>query len=252
MKQHMGTSISSWFKGVNHWSFGIAFLGILFSVSPSLMEPGVGLSAVGVAFFAAHRGRYPAWCVLCLLPCLGAIVALIALATLKPFDRTETEPLSFMRKLIRHPLLFAIPLLVGSIFVWKYQNPSSTEYQIRAYNHQARADARDLLDMVKNYMTSYQQYPSSFHPREGRVELFSPPRRKKVPDISMKKKLRKNVWIALKTSVDGKRFSLAAKHVNGNKIFLSSNKDNHIHEAAEKKPIGYVLSMDDVPEPLKR
>ncbi len=55
MKQGKGTSVLSWFKGVNHWSFGIALFGFLLSVSPSAMEPGIGLSAVGVAYFAAHR-----------------------------------------------------------------------------------------------------------------------------------------------------------------------------------------------------
>ncbi len=248
MKQLIG-AISSRFKSINHWSFGVALLGILLSVSPSAMEPGIGLSAVGVAFFAAHRVRYPAWCVLCLLPCLGAIIALILLATLRPLERTVTEPLPFMQRLIGYPWIFAIPFLIGSIFVWKHQNPSITEYQVRAHNNQAKADANGLVDMVKNYKTSYQQYPSSFHPREGRVEIPSPPS-KNVSDISQKKKLRKSVWVALKTSVDGKNFSLAAKHVKGNKIFLSSNKDFDIHEAAERKPVGYVLSMDDVPEPL--
>ncbi len=135
-------------------------------------------------------------CVICLLPCLGAIVTLIVLATLKPLDRTSPEPISVMQQLIRHPLIFAIPLLVASIFVWKYQNPSSGGYRIRAYNSEAETDARDLVDMVKDYETSYEQYPSSFHPREGRVELFPPPGMD-VSDISMKKKLRKSVWVAL-------------------------------------------------------
>ena len=63
-------------------------------ISPGLQELGLGVSAVGVAFYAASKGRTPAWSVFSFIPFLGTLFILVMLAILPPKDQAATGILS--------------------------------------------------------------------------------------------------------------------------------------------------------------
>jgi len=112
-------AFSSKLKAANHWSVGVALLGMFLYVSPSLTFLGVGISAIGVAFYAASRGRVPAYSMFSLLPVFGTLAALIVLTLLAPKDRNEVEALSRAQRLIRFPAIWAAALLMVSVIVWQ-------------------------------------------------------------------------------------------------------------------------------------
>ncbi len=124
---------------LNHWSAGIAFLGIVFSLAPAATEIGAGISAIGVVYYAAKRRRHPAWGLLSALPVLGALSALILLTVLPPLP--EADRLAPERWLFS-PLLWAAVFFLFSLIAWVNFNPSAVGYKSRTHK-QSRVDRSD-------------------------------------------------------------------------------------------------------------
>jgi hypothetical protein len=124
-------------NGLNHWSVGIALLGIILSLAPAATEIGVGISAIGVAYYAASKGRLPAWCILSALPILGALSSLIILTMLSPHHHLRSRK-PFM-KIVLSPLLWLVLLLLLSILAWWAFNPSAAAYKTKTYRQKAAA-----------------------------------------------------------------------------------------------------------------
>ena len=148
-------------------SVGVAVLGIIVFCSPSLTELGLGISAIGVAFYAASKGRHPAWGVFPLLPVLGTLVVLVVLNVLRPKDRATADALSRGRRLLRHPLVWAIPFLLVAVVAWQTCNPSATSYRNRAYNAAAEADLRNAATAQEAYYVDNQTYADSIEKLVG-------------------------------------------------------------------------------------
>jgi hypothetical protein len=128
-------------RALNHWSVGVAFLGIIFSLAPAATEIGAGISAVGVVCYAAKKRRYPAWGLLSALPVLGALSALILLTVLPPRPSPE-EHRPFPAGWLFSPLLWATVFFLFSVLAWVNFNPSAVNYKPRAYK-QNRVDRSD-------------------------------------------------------------------------------------------------------------
>jgi len=154
-------SLSTKLKDANHWSVGIALLGMFLYVSPSLTFLGVGISAIGVAFYAASRGRVPVYSVFTLLPVFGTLAALIVLTLLSPKDRNEVEALSRAQRLIRVPALWAVVLVMMSVLIWLSQNPPVTRYQVRSYNLTASYDLKNAVSAQESYYKDNKTYANA-------------------------------------------------------------------------------------------
>jgi len=118
-------------RALNHWSAGIAFLGMVLSLAPAAMEIGAGISAVGIACYAASRRRHPAWGFACLLPILGALAALIVLTVLAP-GLSQAGTRSWAARAWFSPLLWAALFFFLSVTVWMNWNPSAVMYKSKA------------------------------------------------------------------------------------------------------------------------
>lgn len=122
-------SITDIARALNHWGAGIAFLGILFSLAPAAAEIGCGISAVGTAYYAAHKRRHPAWGALCVLPFLGALSALTLLAILPPPPETDGP---VPARWLRSPHLWAAVLFLLFLAAWMNFNPSAAFHKSKA------------------------------------------------------------------------------------------------------------------------
>jgi hypothetical protein len=128
-------------RALDHWSVGIAFLGIIFSLAPAATEIGAGISAVGIVYYAAKRRRHPAWGLLSALPILGALSALILLTVLPPRPSPE-ESRPVPARWLFSPLLRAAVFFLFSVLVWVNFNPSAMGCKSRAYK-KSRVDRSD-------------------------------------------------------------------------------------------------------------
>ena len=115
-------------KGLNHWSVGMALLGMAFSLAPSALEIGVGLSAIGILFYAVRKRHYPFWCLLSSVPVLGTLMALIAL-TILPCRVAVDGPPSCPVRFFFSPLLWTVVILLLSILAWMTLNPAAVFYR---------------------------------------------------------------------------------------------------------------------------
>jgi|GEM_PF-3420051 len=116
-------------RSINHWGAGIAILGLIFSLAPAATEVGCGISAVGIAYFAASRRRHPLWGALCIIPILGALSALTLLAILPPPPEDERAGHSGW---LLSPHLWAALLFIFFLVAWMNLNPSAVFYRAKA------------------------------------------------------------------------------------------------------------------------
>jgi hypothetical protein len=140
-KAKAAMSVTDKARALNHWSVGIAFLGVIFSLAPAATEIGAGISAVGIVYYAAKRRRHPAWGLLSALPVLGALSALILLTVLPPRPSPE-ESRPVPARWLFSPLLWAAVFFLFSLLAWVNYNPSAVGYKSRAYK-QSRVDRSD-------------------------------------------------------------------------------------------------------------
>ena len=212
-------SLSTKLKDANHWSVGIALLGMFLYVSPSLTFLGVGISAIGVAFYAASRGRVPAYSVLSLLPVFGTLAALIVLTLLSPKDRNEVEALSRVQRLIRVPAIWAAVIVMVSALILFLQNPPMILLQMRVYNSSASQDLR------------YAVYAQEFYYKEN----------KKYAD-SIDKLMSKTAGLHLSKGVTVKvisgsitNYKMLSFHEKGDKRYIATGPEGKIEEIQIKK-----------------
>jgi len=123
-------------KNLNHWSAGIALLGLFFSLAPAATEVGIGVSAIGVSHYAAHRRRHPIWGALCALPVLGTLLALALLTFVRPSPLRKENRLVLERAL-SHPLLWSAVFFVCAMVAWAAFNPSAKAYRGKAHRQSA-------------------------------------------------------------------------------------------------------------------
>jgi len=119
-------------RALNHWSAGIALLGTVLSLAPAAREIGAGISAIGIAYYAASRRRHPAWGALCVLSIPGALSALILLTVLPP-GPSPVGPRFWPARGLFSPFLWAVLFFLLSVAVWVNWNPSAVAYKSRAY-----------------------------------------------------------------------------------------------------------------------
>jgi len=212
-------AFSSKLKAANHWSVGVALLGMFLYVSPSLTFLGVGISAIGVAFYAASRGRVPAYSMFSLLPVFGTLAALIVLTLLAPKDRNEVEALSRAQRLIRFPAIWAAALLMVSVIVWLSQNPPVTRYQMRSYNLTAKSDLKNAVSAQESYYKDNKTYADSIDKLMGKPSGLH---------------LSKGVTVKV---VSGSTiyYKMMSFHEKGDKRFVAIGPEGRIEEIYTKK-----------------
>jgi len=210
---------SSKLKGANHWSVGVALVGMFLYVSPSLTFLGVGISAIGVAFYAASKGRVPAYSVFSLLPVFGTLAALIVLTFLSPKDRNKVEVLSRAQRLIRVPAIWAAVLLIVSAVVWLSQNPPVTRYQMRSYNLTAKSDLKNAVSAQELYYKDNNTYADSIDKLMGKPAGLH---------------LSKGVTVKV-ASGSATYYEMMAFHEKGDKRFVATAPEGRIEEIYTKK-----------------
>ncbi len=202
-------------------SFGIAFslFGMLMFISPGLQELGLGVSAVGVAFYAASKGRTPAWSVFSFVPFLGTLVILVMLAFLPPKDQAATGILSLGRRLLLHPLTWAIPLFLGTMVYFINHNPSFTMYRTRSYNSLAKNELMITVAAQEAYHKDHHRYSDSIDTLVGDTYSLS-----LSPDVT-----------AQVISADEHNYKMEAYHKDGNSKFLISGPAPKIEKVSKYK-----------------
>jgi polyferredoxin len=144
-KEKASVSFTEKARALNHWSAGLVFLGMILSLAPAAMEIGAGISAVGIACYAASRRRHPAWGFACFLPVLGALAALIVLTILSP-GLSPVEDRPWPERAWFSPLLWTALFLFLSVAVWMNWNPSAVTYKSKAWKQSGmnRPDSSNL------------------------------------------------------------------------------------------------------------
>ena len=207
------------FKGANHWSVGIALLGMFLYVSPSLTFLGVGISAIGVAFYAASKGRVPVYSVFSLLPVFGTLAALIVLTLLSPKDRNDVETLSRAQRMIRVPAIWAAVLVMVSVLIWLSQNPPVTRYQMRSYNLTASHNLKNAVSAQESYYKENKTYADSTD------KLMS-----KTAGLHLSKGVTVKV-----ISGSTANYNMLSFHEKGDKRFVATGPEGKIEEIQIKK-----------------
>ena len=211
--------LSTKLKGANHWSVGIALLGMFLYVSPSLTFLGVGISAIGVAFYAASRGRVPVYSVFSLVPVFGTLAALIVLTFLSSKDRNEADALSRAQRLIRVPAIWAAALLAVSVVVWLSQNPPATHYAMRSYNLTAKSDLKNAMSAQESYYKDNNTYADSIDKLIGKPAGLH---------------LRKGVTVKV-VSGNATYYKMLSFHGKGDNQYVATGPEGKIEEIQLKK-----------------